>query len=512
MFKLPRMTMPPVVLLLLVVHFELATTSAQQPASSSIHFKVTNRAQRLEMTVNTSKILSMEYDVPKMLVNNPEIIKATPLSPNQVQVSAVRTGVTQLNLWDESGKVNAVDVLVIGDARELEALLKGQFPTASLKIQPLVNSVVIAGYVPNADMVSRIVRMAEDFYPSVINNMRVGGVQTILLHTKVMEVSRTKMRQVGFDWAHLSGSSFIQQSVSGLLSSATGGLVPTATGVGGQAVSFGVVDGSSAFFGFVQALEERNLAKLLAEPTIVTVSGRPASFLSGGEFPILIPAGLGALAVEYRQFGTRVDFVPIVLGNGRVRLEVRPSVSDIDTSRSITVSGVSVPGLRTRYVDTAVEMKAGQTLALAGLIQNRIQAKHRGLPWLSNLPWLGAAFRRVEEENNEIELLIMVTPEFVDSIDPHEVSPCLPGMNSGSPNDLDLYGRGLIEVPQANRSPRGMPPAVGYEFETAFPSPLQPQEGPVVAPVKSRALPEGISAASSGNANRFRVSDAANRF
>jgi pilus assembly protein CpaC len=137
-----------------------------------------------------------------------------------------------------------------------------------------------------------------------------------------------------------------------------------------------------------------------------------------------------------------------VLGNGRVRLEVRPVVSEVDSSRSVSINNTTVPGLRTRWVDTAVEMKVGQTLALAGLIQTQVESENKGIPFLADLPWIGGAFRRVQERNNEIELLIMVTPEFVEALDAQDVPPCGPGQLTTSPNDRDLYGRGYLEVPK----------------------------------------------------------------
>jgi pilus assembly protein CpaC len=264
-----------------------------------------------------------------------------------------------------------------------------------------------------------------------------------------MEVSRTKLRRMGFDWANFNGNDGIVQNAAGLIGSYS--LVSGAQEVlssGGETIAFGIVNDANAFFGFLDALRQYNLVKVLAEPTLVTVSGRPASFNSGGEFPIIVPQSLGTVSIEYRQFGTRVDFVPIVLGNGRVRLEVRPQVSEVDPSRSVTINNTTVPGLRTRWVDTAVEMNAGQTLALAGLIQNQVESENRGVPWVSDLPWIGAAFRRVQEQNNEIELLVMVTPEFVESMDAHEVPPCGPGQLTTSPGDVDFYWRGYLEVPR----------------------------------------------------------------
>jgi pilus assembly protein CpaC len=212
--------------------------------------------------------------------------------------------------------------------------------------------------------------------------------------------------------------------------------------------------------------------KVLAEPNIVTVSGRPAYFQVGGLVPYPQPTGFGNISVAFRPFGTQVDFVPIVLGNGNVRLEVKPAVSEIDPTLSLSIAGTAVPGFRTREVDTGVEMKFGQTLALAGLLQQRTTAVRQGIPYLMDVPYLGAAFRRNSNQINEVELLILVRPELAEGLDPDQVPPCGPGMNSMSPNDSDFYWKGHIEVPT------GFPGLMG-------PSPGPTQGEPVEPPPAS---------------------------
>jgi pilus assembly protein CpaC len=274
----------------------------------------------------------------------------------------------------------------------------------------------------------------------------------VALHVKVMEVSRTKFRSMGFDFAVSNGSDFVVSTAAGLISAASGagGVV----GTGADTVRFGIVNGNTTFDGFLEYLRRNDLVKILAEPTLVTVSGRPASFQEGGEFPIVVAQGIGANSVEFKQFGTRVDFIPIVLGNGHIRLEVRPQVSEIDASRGVDLGGVVVPGLRTRWVDTAAEMRSGQTLALAGLIQQRTESSSRGLPWIADLPFTGALFRRQSEEINEIELLVTVRPELVAALEPDQVPPVGPGEHTQSPNDVDFYWRGYLEVPRCCPEPR----------------------------------------------------------
>lgn len=412
--------------------------------SSSIIYRINSSNERQEMMVNTSRILTLERKIPQAQVNNPEILTLTPLSPTEIQLAAKKAGVTQVNLWDENNQIFTVDVVVYGDTRELQMILDEQFPNASLKVRGISNGVLISGFVDQPHDVQAIVQIAEQFYPQKVSTrLQVGGVQQVLLHVKVMEVSRTKLRALGFDWTYLSGPTQIVSAAAGIISAASGDGGGPAVDSGGN-FRFNVVSGSSTFWGFLDAMRQDNMAKLLAEPTLVTVSGRPAYFQSGGEVPVTTGGGLGVPAnTVYKPYGTQINFVPIVLGNGRIRLEVRPQVSEVDASRGLN----DQPAFRTRQVDTGVEMKAGQTLAIAGLIQNRVESERRGIPWVSELPYIGVAFRNTREEMNEVELIVLVTPELVEGMDAEQVPPCGPGMETTSPDDPELYLKGYLEVP-----------------------------------------------------------------
>jgi pilus assembly protein CpaC len=427
------------------------TVCAQVADPNSVIRKISTLSDKLELTTNTSRILTLDKNIPRVQVNNPELLAVTPLSANQVQISAKKAGVTQVNLWDQDGDIHTVDVQIYGDARELQVALQTQFPHASIKVYRYSESLVLTGFVDRPDHISPIMALAQDYAPKVIDNINVGGVQQILLKTKVMEISRTKLRRMGSDWAALgSNGSFFASGVSGLLTDTTqsaGGGVQSVTDTVGKAAQFGVVHNNNAFFGFIDWLQEARIAKILAEPNIVAVSGRPAQFNVGGEIPIVVPQSLGTATIEYKPFGTQIDFLPIVLGNGNIRLEVRPRISEIDDSRSVVVQNFTIPSLTVRQVDTAVEMKAGQTFALAGLVQDRTKTLKRGLPYVSDLPVVGLPFRKMEDEVNEIELLILVTPEFVDPIDGCE-APCGgPGTYTTSPTNSGLYCAGHMEVP-----------------------------------------------------------------
>ncbi|QDT68246.1 Type II secretion system protein D precursor [Planctomycetes bacterium MalM25] len=435
-----------------------AETFAQGLPSGSVVRKINGASDKLEITTNTSRILTLDKKIPKVQVNNPELLAVTPLSATEIQVSAKKAGVTQVNLWDEDGDIHTVDVFIYGDVRELENALATQFPNSSVRVYRYSQSLVLTGFIDRPDYVDPIRQLAEDYAPKVINNIAVGGVQQVLLRVKIYEVSRTKLRKLGVDVAAIGEGGYFGTSVSGLINNIgtegnPAGIVQRVgatkliTDTAGQTVEFMVTDGADAFVGYLDALQQKNVAKILAEPNIVAVSGRPAQFNEGGEIPIIVPQSLGNVSVEYKPFGTQVDFLPIVLGNGKIRLEVRPRVSDLDFGNAVTINNTQIPALTVRQVDTAVEMNAGQTFAIAGLIQQRTNTTNAGVPLLADIPILGVPFRRSQDESEEIELLILVTPEFVDAMDPHEVPPCGPGMGTVAPSDAELYCDGKVEVP-----------------------------------------------------------------
>ncbi len=417
-------------------------TGSNQPEAAS--HNISQSVERFEMLVKSSRILTLEDRIPKFQVHNEEVIGATPVSQNQIQIFAKTPGTTQLNLWDTNDKLYTVDVTVMADAREVEGILSSQLPFASLRVMPINASAIISGTVTSVDDVDRAVAIVEQFYPTVVNNIKVVGVQQVLLHTKIMEVSRTKFRDLGIDLALLDSGNLFVNAPGGLLDASTATLQSGVQSVSGQA-NASVLTGD--FAALIKALRQDDLVKLLAEPTVVATHGRPARFIVGGRVPYIVPSGNGAVSVKYEEYGTSVDFLPFVVGPGRIRLEVRPEVSEVDASRSIISGSTQVLAFTHRYVETAVELQAGQTFALAGLLQSRTEATRQATPFFGELPYIGALFRRVHERRNDIELLVTVTPEVVSAMDPHEVPPGGPGLNSMSPNDCELFGKGFLEVP-----------------------------------------------------------------
>ncbi|MCO8121773.1 pilus assembly protein N-terminal domain-containing protein [Stieleria sp. TO1_6] len=407
---------------------ETQLTSSSTAAAAN--HTITRSVERMQMLVKSSSILTLDAKIPRFQVHNEEVLGATPISQNQLQVFAKTPGTTQINLWDIDDKQYTVDITVIADAREIEGVLSAQLPLATLKVMPVNASAIVSGYVTSVDDVDRAIAIVEQYYPTVVNNIRVVGVQQVLLHTRIMEVSRTKLRELGVDLSWTDGSRIVDNLPVGIpFNNATN-----------------VFQGDE-FTALVNALRQQDLIKFLAEPTVVATHGRPARFTVGGSVPYIVPSGNNTVTVKYEEYGTSVDFLPFVVGPGRVRLEIRPEVKEPDPSLSISASDINVTAFRQRYVDTAVELQAGQTFAIAGLLQSRAESTTKATPFIGELPVIGAFFRGVRERRNDVELLITVTPELIDAMDPHQVPRGGPGLNSMPPNDHDLYFNGHIEVP-----------------------------------------------------------------
>lgn len=414
--------------------------------NSAVRLVSSTQRQTIQMVINTSRELTAERPFKRIRIQNPNVLTAIPLEGgNRLQVSALQTGVTQIDLIESDDSAHTVEVMVLGDVRELEAILRQRFPSANLQVTPVQQGCIISGVVSSDEHIEQVMSIAELYFPTVINQVQVTGVHTVQLECQIMEVSRTKLRELGYDWAIGNGDDFVTQTVSGLVANTTQATALVTSG--SETFKVGVLQNGTQFFSAIRALKQNNLVKVLANPTITAMDGRPASFNSGGEIPIIVPAGLGQVGIQFREFGTRVDFVAKVRGEGRIWLEVRPYVSEIDPTRSVTLQGISVPGLRSRFLETGVEMQAGQTLVLGGLLQSRTEVITTGLPGLADIPYLGVLFRSNREVQNEVELLISVTPNFAGALEAHELPQGGPGLQTESPTDRDFYLKGHIEVP-----------------------------------------------------------------
>ncbi len=420
-----------------------------QITASSEPVTVDRTISSIELIMKTSRILEFDYDVPELVIDNQNIIRATPIASNKVLLTALKPGFATITVSDPNNQTQTINLTVQGDVRALEVALRRFFPNSSLQATALETGVVISGTLAKASDVDGALIVASEYFSKVINNIKLPSSQMIAIEVQVYEVARTKVRELGLDWELFTSNADLRVA---------GAANPT------NNIGFSVVDNGSSFNGFLQALERRSLAKLMDKPVLVTMNGRPAEFLQGGEIPFEINQGLGNVTIQFRPFGTKLDVVPIVQGEGTIRLEVRAEVSEPD---STLANNQGVSGFRVRRVNTGVDMKIGHTLALAGDIREETEAEVRGVPYLMDLPVIGRGFSRVEEKKQEIELVILLTPRFIGEVDPSLMPAGGPGRNTVSPSDREFYDNGLIEVPRCGPDCGGLPnqpmePMQGY--------------------------------------------------
>src|SRR5262245_28869573 len=273
------------------------------------------------------------------------VVNVTALDMKRLRLRALKPGVTNLTITDEFQVQYTLEVFVQGDIRELQAYLRQLFPGSAIDAIKLRDSIVLKGWVTEPDQIPMVVAIAEQFAPKVHNQMAVAGENLVQLNVRVMEVQRSRVRQLGFNFLDIGNNHYISSNPGSIvpLQSVTlpfGGppnIISRATALANPTMQFAILGDNHIFQGFLDALQQKSLLKTLAQPKLVTTSGRPASLLSGGEFPILVPQGLGTATISWREFGVRMEAVPIVLGNGRLRLDIAPEVSDRDFSNAVTV-------------------------------------------------------------------------------------------------------------------------------------------------------------------------------
>jgi pilus assembly protein CpaC len=407
---------------------------------------VTSSTRDIEVVSGASQPLKFEFPIPKLMVQVPEVIDAAAIAADEVLITGLKPGISKLIVVDENGKQMTLTIAVKIDVRILQRAIDKIFPTSQVKVDALSNKVVLSGYVADSEQVTNILELANDYFPvGVINNVRVAKSPNVAIQVKIYEVSRSKLRRLGVDWAYFGQDGGIVSSVSDIIQSAGLGAVASQ----GEDLAVGYARNGRSINAFIQALERHNVAKLLDEPVLVAKDGRPAEFLSGGEFPIATVSGLGQVDVEFKPFGTKLDVVPIILGRNRLTLEIRAEVSEVDTSISSTI-GSTVPGFRVRRVNTAVDMAVGHTLALAGDYREEMESTKQGVPGIFDHPLWGAAFRKVEEQRTETELVFLLTPRFIDAVEAHEIKRAPVGYNSWEPSDKEFYNNGHLEVPRCH--------------------------------------------------------------
>lgn len=435
----------------------------------------------LKLGVNRSKVIEAAKPIKRVALTNTEVASFVTLSETQVLIQGRQVGVTHLLLTDQDDQVTAIDVRVAADVSQLKEILHQLYPKLDISVVPIGNAVVLKGEVDRAETIAEINQVAMRF-GRIVNHLELVGTQQVLLKVQIGELLSTRMRELGVDWWYkkydpdTGYAKFIVSRNAGTGTINIGH--PDILSVGGQDVSYPIATpdmrfvvseaivptaSSNLYFGleqkriqaFLRALQENSLYKLVAEPNLVAVSGQAASFQVGGEQPYPVQTQDG-IQVEWKNFGTQLRFTPTVIRGNRVRLKVEPENSELDFSRGVTVGTFIVPGLTTRRFQTEVEMEAGQTLAIAGLMRRSSTTSSSGVPLLSDMPVLGALWRQVSARVETYELLVLITPELVEPMAAHQV-PAPPGDELREPNDLELYLFGILACPRGERPRRPRP-------------------------------------------------------
>src|SRR4030043_473352 len=325
-----------------------------------------------------------------------------------------------------------------------------------VRVNTTQETVTLSGNVSNAANLSQVLTIAESYYPKkVVNLLEVGGVHQVMLEVRVAEMSRSLTRRLGFKFGYISNSG-VNFGVS-LLNNLTSASATTGAITGfGSAINaiFRFTGAGATWTTFIDALKEEGLVKVLAEPTLITLSGKEAEFLAGGEFPIPVPqpgAAGTTITIEYKSYGVMLNFMPVVLSNNKISMRVSPVVSDLDFSSAVALGGYVVPGLTTRRVSTTIELPEGQSFAIAGLLKENVREVVSKFPVLGDIPILGALFRSSSFQKNETELIVIVTPHLVKPLDLTKQS--LPTDQYIEPDDFEFYLLGSMEGKEKSDKP-----------------------------------------------------------
>jgi len=415
----------------------IQAASPQNPAGAQ---------QVLHVFVGKSVIINVQERLKRVLSSNPAAVETLVTSPTQVVVEGKAAGSSSLILWDEAGNSQLLDVIVELDVSELRAAIERAYPNQKIDVQVDGARLILSGNVSAPSVAEELAKLAAP-YGQVVNSLTVpvSHDRQVLLEVKFAEVDRTKLEQLGFNIIStgaantpgvISTQQFGPPSINGQLAGAIGAPLQ------GFTSSLNVTNLLNIFLfrpdlnlgATIQDLQQRSVLEILAEPNLLALNGQKASFLSGGEFPFPVVQGgqnIGAVTIQFRPFGVRLDFTANIDQENIIRLHVAPEVSSLDFTNSITISGFTVPAISTRRAETELELKDGQSFGIAGLLDHRAQAQLSKIPGLADIPILGQLFRSKSINRSNAELLVLVTPHIVDPVHvesppPPEPKPVIP--------------------------------------------------------------------------------------
>jgi pilus assembly protein CpaC len=441
------------VILVAVVASSASAAEANDTAAVMPQIKIDREvgaARDLSLEMGQNRLLVLSEPIARVSVADPKVADMKVITPTQLLLTARGVGSTDLTLWNKRDEPLVLALLVNRNLDALRKQLKELFPTENIIVSAAGDLVVLSGEASDVRVPERAAEVAQLHAEKVANLMRVSGNQQVQLEVKFAEVSRSALRSMGFNVFHRDAGG---QLVGGIASSGTApGQFLAIPGTGSASVPdvYGPATGGgfSLFFSglanfpfsaILSLLESNQLSKTLAEPTLVAMSGQEAKFLAGGEFPIPVSAGLGAIGIQWKKYGIILSFTPTVVSEGFLHLKMQTEVSDIDATRSVNISGFVVPALISRQSETTVRLSDGQSFAIAGLLNDQIRSEIDKIPLLGDIPILGALFRSTSYRRDESELIVVITARLTKPVAPHELPPLPTDDELNDPNDFELF-------------------------------------------------------------------------
>lgn len=424
------------VLVLVMVVLTLGLSSqGQQPVTPA-------EGETLHVLVGKSVLINVNSPITRVLSSNPIAVETLAISPTQLAVEGKSAGSSSLILWDGAGHSQVLDVVVDLDIGALRGALQRAYPGSQLDVQADGGRLILTGSVSDPKIVDDLGKMASAYSAQIVNSVTVETFHDpqVLLEVKFAEVDRTKLQQFGINIFSTGGANtpgvistqqFGPPSVTGDVSGAIG--APTQ----GTTSSFHFTDLLNIFVfrpdlnlgATIKDLEQKTVLQILAEPNLMAMNGQKASFLAGGEFPFPVVQGganVGAVTIQFRPFGVRLDFQGYAGKDGIIRLHVAPEVSTLDFSNALVISGFTVPAISTRRAETEIELKDGQSFGIAGLLDHRSTVQLSKVPGIGDIPVLGQLFRSRSVNRSNSELVVMVTPHIIDPVRAAGGAPPLP--------------------------------------------------------------------------------------
>jgi pilus assembly protein CpaC len=403
-------------------------------------------AEDLHMTVGKSVVIDYPSDVRQISTSNPDIIDANPVTTREILLHGKGVGSATMIVWSKGGQRTFYNVNVDLNLDPLRRMLKESFPNETISPVTSRDSIVLDGQVSSKDVVDRAAVIATAFAKTVVNNLSLSAGpidKQILLRVKFAELNRSRELQYGVNLLGIAGQTQIsggtgqfsatsltgQSSITGGTAS-SGGNVTTGTSALSitKALQLFAFNPNLNLGAFVQALQQESILEILTEPNLVATNGKEATFLVGGEFPVPILQGganSGAVTIQFREFGIKLIFTPLITANKTIKMHLKQEVSTLDFADGVTISGFTIPALATRRAETDVELSEGQSFVIAGLVDNQETESFSKIPILSSLPIFGALFKSKDEKKTRTDLVVLVTPEITEPLGATDPKPGL---------------------------------------------------------------------------------------